>query len=203
MTTGTRSLLWFQLASASACRRYGFKSPLAFSTNRSGQRVEIQVVARFRRFTLGLFFAGLAAMSARWEVRDGLSDRVLLVASAFAVAILMANIALVIIALVSMGYAIIEPVVMGVLGFGIVAGLIVGGFILHPDTVKPSLPQPGIDKNATLSVPSSDSGSGTVDKPSASFAMQRLDWWWRPPVYLVLQFCVWALIARQSWPIRM
>ena len=163
--------------------------------------VEVHFAATLWRFTSGLFFAGFVVLVLRWTKCVREPDRVLLVASAIAVAILTANIVLAGIGAASMGFALISPVVIGVLVVAMALGIIFGGVILRVgDREAPPM-------KLTPATESTLAGSVSVaDPPKPSKAstlseMRSLNWWWRVPVYLVVQFFVWGLVASQSWPV--
>lgn len=163
--------------------------------------IEIQFAATFWRFTSGLFFAGLVVSVLRWTkcVRD--PDRVLLVASAITVTILTANIALIGIGAASMGFALIDPVVIGVLSVAIALGISVGGFVLRLGHGSTPPQQSTAEAESSSPAPAADTD---CQQPSREFnltSMKSLNWWWRVPAYLAFQLFVWALVASQSWPV--
>lgn len=163
--------------------------------------IEIQFASTLWRFTNGLFVAGLIVLVIRWTKFVAAADRVLLVASAISVAILTANIVLLGIGAASSGFALIGPVIIGVLSVAIALAIIVGAFVLR--TVKRSVPP---RKSAPASEPTPPKPAAIADSQHASKAstlssMRSLSWWWRVPAYLVFQFFVWVFIASQSWPV--
>ena len=163
--------------------------------------IEIQFAATLWRFTSGLFFAGIVILVLRWTKCVRESDRVLLVASAIAVTILTANIVLAGIGAASMGFALINPVVIGVLSVAIAVGIIVGGFVLRVGDreAPPAKLTPATKSTSPESVAVADPKESS--KTSTLSSMRSLTWWWRIPVYLVFQFFVWGLVASQSWPV--
>lgn len=163
--------------------------------------VEIQIAATLWRFTSGLFFAGLVVLVLRWTkcVRD--SDRVLMVAGAISVAILTANIVLAGIGVASMGFALTNEVVNGVLIAATALGIIFGVFFLRVGNCN-APPQKSPPTPASKS-PDSAAASDSKEtlKTSTLSSMRSLNWWWRIPAYLVFQFFVWSMVASQSWPV--
>lgn len=167
----------------------------------AGHNIEIQFAATLWRFTSGLFFAGLIVLVLRWTKCVRESDRVLLVACTIAVSILTANIVLAGIGAASMGFALINPVVIGVLNVAVAAGIIVGGFVLRVGD-RSALPQKSTPEAESLPpVPLADTNSHASSKMSTLTSMRSLNWWWRVPAYLIFQFFVWSLVASQSWPV--
>lgn len=163
--------------------------------------IEIQIAATLWRFTNGLFFAGLVVLVLRWTKCVRESDRVLLVASAISVALLTANIVLAGIGAASMGFALINEVVVGVLVVAMALAIIFGGFVLRvgernasPQKVTPATEATSPDSVAVTDPPK-------PSKTSTLSAMRSLNWWWRVPAYLVFQFFVWGLVASQPWPV--
>ncbi|WP_286178010.1 hypothetical protein [Stieleria mannarensis] len=124
-----------------------------------------------------------------------------MVASAIAVCILTANIVLAGIGAASMGFALINPVVIGVLSVAIAVGVIVGGFVLRAG--EGSAPPRKLTHQAKSMSPAplADTNSHESSKMTTLASMRSLSWWWRVPAYLVFQFFVWILVASQSWPV--
>jgi len=163
--------------------------------------IEIEIAATLWRFSNGIFFAGLVVLVLCWTkcVQD--ADRVLLVASAIAVAILTANLVLAGIGAASMGFALINEVVIGVLVVAMALGIIFGGFVLRvrdrnapPQKITPAT-------ESTTPEPAAATDPQKPSKTSTLSAMGSLNWWWRVPAYLVFQFFVWGFVASQSWPV--
>ncbi|MCM2372348.1 hypothetical protein [Aporhodopirellula aestuarii] len=163
--------------------------------------IEIQFAATLWRFTSGLFFAGFVVLVLRWTKCVREPDRVLLIAGAIAVAILTANIVLAGIGAASMGFALISPVVIGVLIVAMTLGLIFGGVVLRVGECEPSPPKltPATESTSADSAAVADPKESS--KTSTLSSMRSLNWWWRVPAYLVFQFFVWGLVASQPWPV--
>lgn len=163
--------------------------------------VELRVSLTLWRFTLGLFFAGLAVMVIRWKKGFGTSDRVLLFASAIAVAILTAYLLIVGLGMATMGFALMDPVITCILSVAIILGFIVGRFVLRTTDriAPPEKPTPVSD--TTLPDSAATNNAKEPSPKSKLSSMQSLNWWWRVPVYLMLQLVVWSLITSQSWPV--
>ncbi len=141
-------------------------APIAATHN-----IEIQAAATFWRFTMGLLVSGVAVTVGRWTIRPRSSDRVLLVAGAVSIAILTANLVLLVLGGLSMGLALIDPVVIGVLGVGTVAGIIIGGFVVRPGIDKPSPPKTNIDSDATGTEASAGTALNIQNKTSTLSAI--------------------------------
>jgi hypothetical protein len=163
--------------------------------------IEIQIAATLWRITNGMFFAGLFVLVLRWTKCVDESDRVLLVAGAITVALLTANIVLAGIGAASMGFALINEVVIGALVVAMALGIIFGGFVLKVGdrNAPPQKLTPATESTSPDSVPMTDPPKPS--KTSTLSAMRSLNWWWRVPAYLVFQFFVWGFVASQSWPV--
>ncbi|MDB4338480.1 hypothetical protein OAA19_00065 [Rubripirellula sp.] len=172
-----------------------------FASIKAKNHIEIECAATLWRFTSGLFFAGLVVLVLRWTKFVRESDRVLLVAGAITVAMLTANLVLIGVGVASMGFALINSVVIGVLGLAMLAGAILGGFVLRVGDHHAASQNLTPETEPTSSAPVTTTDAQESFEGSLLTSVRSLCWWWKIPVYLTFQFFVWGLVAGQSWPV--
>jgi hypothetical protein len=182
---------------------------LCFTLNSYTHIDELDTAACFWRFTSGVMLAGFVAGAACWVIsrRHGGNkrDRVLTIASTVSLSVLTANVVLYVLAALSMGFALTDSVVSGVLGVGLAAGVGLGLIVKQENNGDV------VDTNALLcnSETNARNHMQVDDKPQSNeqekkgnlHGMRRLTWWWRVPAYFVIQFFMYNLICSLDWPI--